>query len=124
MSSVGHVGYLGESTAAITQPAKIPSCLRGISLVPGCSIAHLLLHHTFQFSPEANLARDLRSKTVLQSSSLPQAGFCPCISAPPAWHRHQSSPGVGVLFLNISLWRNTSEVQEFLLSTCSCSTIS
>lgn len=76
---VDHAGYLGGSTAAITQ---IPSCLRGVSLVPGCSTALLFLHHTFQLSPEANLARDLRSKPVLQSSSLPQAGSCPCTSAP------------------------------------------
>lgn len=46
-----------------SRPRSNPSCLRGVSPVPGCSTAHLFLHHTFQLSPEENFPRDLRTET-------------------------------------------------------------
>lgn len=69
-----------------------------------CSITHLCLHHTLQFSLQANLPRNLRSEAVLQSRAQPQPGSCPGTSAPPAQHGRPSSPGVGTLLLDGSRW--------------------
>lgn len=74
------------------------------SQVGTCGITALPLRHTLHFSPWANVSRNLRSETVLQSRAQPQPGSSPCTSAPLAWHSHPSSPSAGALLLDSSWW--------------------